>query len=30
MGGCFGGIRPVGKPRGRKGDAVWRDVIDLM
>jgi hypothetical protein len=25
MGGCFGGRRPVGKPRGR-----WEDAVDLL
>jgi hypothetical protein len=22
---CFGGCRPMGKPRGRQDDAFWRD-----
>jgi len=26
----FGGRRPVGKPSGRWGDAVWRDAVDLL
>jgi hypothetical protein len=30
MGGCFGGRRPVGKPRERWEDAVWRDAVDFL
>jgi hypothetical protein len=30
MGGCCRGRRPVGKPRGRKKSAVWRNAIDLL
>jgi len=30
MGGYFGGKRPLGKPRNRWEDAVWRDAADLL
>ena len=30
MRGCFGTRRPVGKPRDRWADAVWRDAADLL
>jgi hypothetical protein len=30
MGGSFGGRRTVGKPRGRRQDAFWRDVVELL
>ena len=30
MGGYFGGLRPVGQPRSRREDAVWRDDVDLF
>jgi len=30
MGGYFGRKRPLGKPRNRLGDAVWRDDADLL
>jgi hypothetical protein len=30
MGGCFGGKRPMRKPRCRWQDDVWRDVVELF
>jgi len=30
MGGDFGGLRPVGQPRSRREDAIWRDDVDLF
>jgi hypothetical protein len=30
MGGCFRGRKPVGKHRGRKKSAVWRNATDLL
>jgi hypothetical protein len=30
MGRCFGGRRPVGKPRGRWEDTVTRVTVDLL
>jgi hypothetical protein len=30
MGGYLGVLRPVGQPRNRREDAVWRDDVDLF
>ena len=30
MGGYFRGLRPVGQPRSRRKDAVWRDDVDFF
>jgi hypothetical protein len=30
MGGYFGGLRPVGRPRSRREVAVWRDEVDVL
>jgi hypothetical protein len=30
MGGCFSSTRPVGEPRERWVDAVWRVALDLL
>jgi hypothetical protein len=28
IGGCFEGKRPVGRPRGRRENTVWRNAVD--
>jgi hypothetical protein len=30
VGGYFGGLRPVGQPRSRREDAIWKDDVDLF